>query len=209
LIATGSVVAIPPIPGLAEAGYWTSDEVLEAEALPASIIVLGGGAIALEMAHYLNALGVQVTILQRSATLLSMIDPEAGGAVREAFIKRGMVVECNTTIDRVEQSERKRVVYRKDGIVHTVEADEILVALGRKPAVRNLGLDAAGVTIAGGGIEIADTQETSAPGIYAAGMSAVRWRSFISRSSRGRWPRGMRRDCLARPEGSNAAWTTA
>jgi pyruvate/2-oxoglutarate dehydrogenase complex dihydrolipoamide dehydrogenase (E3) component len=137
--------------------------------LPGSIIVLGGGAIAVEMAHYLAALGVEVTLLQRSATLLSMADPEAGEAVREAFEKRGLKVECGTAIQAVEVAGRKRVRYRKDGVDCVAEAEEILLALGRKPAIDGLDLAAAGVEVAGGMVRATANQETSIPGIYAAG----------------------------------------
>jgi len=169
LIATGSTVSIPPVPGLAEAGYWTSDDVLEAEKLPSSIVVLGGGAIALELAHYLDAVGVRVTILQRSSGLLSMADPAAGAAVRDSFLKRGMKVECGTKLERVELDAEKRIFYRQEDAEYVVEAEEILVALGRKPMLENLGLESAGIRNSGGPIEVGSNQETSATGIYAAG----------------------------------------
>ncbi|MBU6303238.1 MAG: FAD-dependent oxidoreductase [Verrucomicrobia bacterium] len=169
LIATGSHVGRPSIPGLEAVGYWTSDDVLEAVELPRSVIVLGGGAIALEMAHYLAALGVKVTVLQRSGTLLSMADAEAGEAVREAFLKRGIAVECGTRIQSVEAAVGKRVRYVRDGVEHGVEADEILVALGRRPSIEALDLAAAGVEVAGGSVRTGLNQETSVPGIFAAG----------------------------------------
>jgi pyruvate/2-oxoglutarate dehydrogenase complex dihydrolipoamide dehydrogenase (E3) component len=169
LIATGSQVSRPAIPGLAEAGYWTSDEVLEAGELPRSIVVLGGGAIALEMAHYLAALGVKVTVLQRSPTLLSAADFEAGEAVRGAFEKRGMSVECGVAIESVEVASGKRVRYSRGGSEGLVEADEILVALGRKPAIGRLDLAAAGVELVGGSVRAGLNQETSTAGIFAAG----------------------------------------
>jgi pyruvate/2-oxoglutarate dehydrogenase complex dihydrolipoamide dehydrogenase (E3) component len=114
---------------------------------------------------------VEVTLLQRSATLLSMADAEAGEALREAFEKRGLKVECGTAIQsvEVEVEGRKRVRYRKGGVDCMVEAEEILMALGRKPAIRGLDLEAAGVELAAGMVRTTASQETSSPGIYAAG----------------------------------------
>ncbi len=99
-IATGSVASVPPIPGLAETGYWTSDDVLDTASLPASCMVLGGGAIALEMAHYLEALGTRVTLIQRNTQLLTGLDPEASQVIREAYAKRGITSYCGTHIGR-------------------------------------------------------------------------------------------------------------
>jgi len=170
LIATGSVVAVPDLPGLAEAGYWTSDEALEAERLPESVVVLGGGAIALELTHYLAALGVRVTLVQRGARLLSQLDGEAGETVRGAFEKRGIRVACGTTLLRVERSgEMKRVVFRQGDREEVAEGEELLVALGRNPALAGLGLESAGVRTERGRVVTGANQETSVPGIFAAG----------------------------------------
>jgi len=169
LIATGSVVSIPPVPGLLEARPWTSDDVLEAERLPESIAVLGGGAIALEMAHYLAALGVRVTVIQRSPRLLSQLDPEAGEVIRRSFERRGIEVFCGTRINRVEDGPSKKIEFSAGSEEMTVEAEQILVALGRSPAVDKLGLDAAGVAMRAGLVGIGLNQETSASGIFAAG----------------------------------------
>ena len=169
LVATGSVVSIPPVPGLREASLWTSDEVLEADRLPESIAVLGGGAIALEMAHYLAALGVRVTLIQRSSRLLSHMDPEAGLVVRRSFEGRGIDVFCGTNLLRVEGGSKKRIDFTAGGEERHLEVEQILVALGRRPAVDTLGLEAAGVAMRAGLVGTGFNQETSAPGIYAAG----------------------------------------
>jgi pyruvate/2-oxoglutarate dehydrogenase complex dihydrolipoamide dehydrogenase (E3) component len=170
VVATGSVVSVPDVPGLEEAGYWTSDEALEAGALPESLVVLGGGAIALELAHYFAALGVEVTVVQRGPVLLRSLDPEAGEAVREAFGRRGIRVACGTRLSRVERAGgRKRVIFTRDGVEESAEGDEILVALGRKPALEGLGLETAGVETEGGRVVTGRNQETSAEGVYAAG----------------------------------------
>ncbi len=171
LIATGSTISQPAVPGLAEAGFWTSDTVLDAAHLPASWIVLGGGAIALEMAHYLDGVGCTVTVIQRSPHLLTGMDHDVGDVVATAFQHRGMSVHCGTTLMRVETTPdgQKQVVFQKNEVEQTVTAAEILVALGRRPATAMLGLDAAAVEMENGRVMSLATQQTSQPHIFAAG----------------------------------------
>lgn len=169
LIATGSVIAWPDVPGLREADVWTSDTILDAENVPASFLVLGGGAIALEMAHYLEGIGRTVTVIQRSAQLLRGMDPDVAGVVQESFSKR-MAVHTGTTLKRVERtSDGKRVVFEKDGKVEAAEAAEVLLALGRRPAVDGLELEAAGVVFEKGNVRVSKTMQTGVPHIFAAG----------------------------------------
>ncbi len=170
LIATGSVIAWPEVSGLREANVWTSDTALDAAEVPESFIVLGGGAIALEMAHYLEGIGRKVTVLQRNTQLLSGMDPDLAEVVREAFVRRGMEVHTGTTLRRVERHDGgKSVVFEKDGREHTVTAAEILLALGRRAAVDGLNTDAAGVRMEKGHVADTATMQTSVPHIFAAG----------------------------------------
>ena len=169
LIATGSVIAWPEVPGLREAEVWTSDTVLDAEVVPASFVVLGGGAIALEMAHYLEGIGRTVTVIQRSVQLLREMDPDVADVVQKSFSER-MTVHTGTTLKRVERTpEGKRVVFEKDGKVQAAEAGEVLLALGRRAAVDGLALEAADVELAKGNVRVSKTMQTSAPHIFAAG----------------------------------------
>lgn len=169
-IATGSVVQSLPVPGLEETGYWASDDILDAETLPASFIVIGGGAIALEMAHYLEAVGRRVTILQRSSGVLSMMDPECGEAVMEAFRKRGITVYTGTRmISAARRGTVKVITIEVEGQVLEVEGEEILVAAGRTPMTRGLGLSAAGIDLLGSKIAVQSTMQTSQPHVFAAG----------------------------------------
>ncbi len=170
LIATGSVIAWPEVPGLREANVWTSDTALDAAEVPESFIVLGGGAIALEMAHYFEGIGRKVTVIQRSPHLLTGMDSDVAEVVREAFVRRGMAVHTGTSLRRVERhDDGKSVVFEQDGQEHTVTASEILLALGRRAAVDGLNADAAGVTMEKGHIAVTATMQTSAPHIFAAG----------------------------------------
>ena len=171
LIATGSVIAVPKVPGLVETGFWTSDTVLDAAEVPGSFIVLGGGAIALEMAHYLDGIGRRVTVIQRSPHLLTGMDHDVADVVGAAFRHRGLAVHCGTALRRVETTAegRKRVVFEQDGVEHAVEAEEILLALGRRPATDGLGLEAAAVETDNGRVAVLTTQQTSQPHLFAAG----------------------------------------
>lgn len=170
-VATGSVAQVPDIPGLREAGFWTSDEVLDTEKLPGSFIILGGGAIALEMAHYLEGMDRKVTLIQRGPQFLSGLDPECGAAVQKACEARGIACHLGTSIQNVETSAAgmKRVVFEQNGRTQSAEAEEILVALGRGPATAGLGLEAAGVALEGKKIAVDGTMRTSQPHIFAAG----------------------------------------
>ena len=169
-IATGSSVQVLPVPGLAEAGFWTSDDILDAESLPASFIVIGGGAIALEMAHYLEAIGRRVTIVQRSAGLLSTLDPECGEVVIEAFRKRGMTVLTETKMLAVTKTTTgKCISIEHQGQTIQVEAEEILVAAGRVPLTEGLNLDTVGIELLNKKIAVQPTMQTTLPHIFAAG----------------------------------------
>lgn len=169
-IATGSHVAVPPMPGLKETGFWTSDDILDAETLPSSFIVLGGGAIALEMAHYLDGVDRKVTLIQRGTNLLSMMDKECGKVVADAFVRRGIAVHCGTTVMKVEKtSTGKRVVFGSGDEIVEVVADEILVATGRTAATGGLDCESAGVTLSGPKIVVDDQMRTTTGHIFAAG----------------------------------------
>ncbi|MEO6054664.1 MAG: dihydrolipoyl dehydrogenase [Chthoniobacterales bacterium] len=170
LIATGSTISMPDIPGLKETGFLTSDDILEMEQLPKSVTVLGAGPVALELAHYLSALGTKVTILQRSAQLLKGTDPEMAHVVEEAFRARGIKIHTQARLVRVEMhANLKRVVFEQDGQEHFSDAVEIFAALGRKPNIEKLNLKAAGVKLEKQHVFTGLTQQTSVENIFAAG----------------------------------------
>ena len=170
LIASGSVISRPPIDGLEETGYLVSDDVLDADELPASIIVLGGGAIALEMAHYYEGLGVKTAVIQRSPQVLKTEDEDVAKALEGAFIDRGVDLYTGTTLKSVRFENGKKIVsFEHEGELKSVAADEILQALGRQPNTGGLNLESAGVTLKGRHIGTDEHQTTSAPNIFAAG----------------------------------------
>lgn len=169
-IATGSVASVPDIPGLREAGFWTSDDVLDTDALPKSIAVLGGGAIALEMAHYLEGVGCKVALIQRGPQFLTGQDRECSEVIEKAFTHRGIDCHLGTSIHRVSLANgRKHIEFRQGERERSVTVDQILVAMGRHPASGGLDLHHAHVGLAGKKITVSATMQTSRPHIFAAG----------------------------------------
>lgn len=171
LVATGSVIRHPDIPGLAEARPLTSDDVLDNENPPKSLLVLGAGPVALEMAHYHRALGADVTVVQRSKHVLSSMDYDISDAVQRGMERHGTRFVLGCRILGAGTSARgKWVRIAQDDREETIEADEILLALGRDPATAGLDLAAAGLDIAPGRpLATSDTQQTAIPHIFGAG----------------------------------------
>jgi pyruvate/2-oxoglutarate dehydrogenase complex dihydrolipoamide dehydrogenase (E3) component len=171
LIGTGSRVSVPAVPGLAESRPWTSDDVLDLDFLPQSVIVIGGGIVACELAQFLARVGSRVCQIQRSDHLLRNLSPEASDAARGALEADGVEVITGTQlIDVARNRQGYRVRFRKGTRTLTRTAKHLFNALGREPATGGLGLDAAGVrTTAAGRIITNRWQQTSQPHIYAAG----------------------------------------
>lgn len=171
IIATGSEIQVPPVPGLADCGFLTSDDILEMETLPASLIVLGAGPVALELAHYLSALGVEITIVQRGPQLLTGMDRDVADALADAMMKRGIAIYRDTQILSLscEADGSRTARFRWQEKELTVKAAGVLNALGRKPAIDHLGLSNAGVDRVGLRVDTRLTQQTSRDHIFAAG----------------------------------------
>jgi pyruvate/2-oxoglutarate dehydrogenase complex dihydrolipoamide dehydrogenase (E3) component len=173
VIATGSVVAPPPWPSLAETGYWTSDDVLRASSPPKSLIVLGGGAVALEIAQFLARFDTQVTIIQRSPRVLRDFDNDLSTELERSLVAEGIRIFTGTQVDTVLQTNAgKEVVFRHQGVETSGVAEQILHALGRVPATAGLCLDNAGVELDHGRVATDASMRTTAPHIYAAGDCA-------------------------------------
>lgn len=170
IISTGSKAVVPDLPGLREAGFITSDEALELKELPRSMIVLGGGVIALELGQFYSRLGTQVTMVIRSGHILSQEDDDVREALEGYLREEGMEILPYATPSRVEVRNGKKVLHVRIGDSETpLEADEIFVALGRRPNLDSLNLEAAGVETRDGTIPVDLRMRTSNPDIYAAG----------------------------------------
>src|ERR1035438_8605249 len=106
LLATGSRARVPAIPGLAEVPFWTSDDVLDLDFVPASVIVLGGGVVACELAQFLRRIGARVTLVQRSRNILRDHSKDASDVIQKAFVDEGIELFAGTAIQRVAADSR-------------------------------------------------------------------------------------------------------
>jgi pyruvate/2-oxoglutarate dehydrogenase complex dihydrolipoamide dehydrogenase (E3) component len=171
LIGTGSKVSVPPVPGLAESKFWTSDDVLDLDFIPQSVLVLGGGIVACELAQFLNRIGARVALVQRSPNILRDHSEDASCVVQKAFVDEGIELFAGTQIQSIAQDRRgTTITFLHDGKTVTRRAAHLFHALGREPNTAGLNLAAAGVRARPNGQIIIDKfQRTSAPHIYAAG----------------------------------------
>jgi pyruvate/2-oxoglutarate dehydrogenase complex dihydrolipoamide dehydrogenase (E3) component len=141
VIATGSRAAVPPIPGLADAGYRTNETLFSLTELPRRLVVIGGGPIGCEMAQSFARFGSEVTLLESMDSILPRDDPEAAAMVQRALVADGVRVRCAVRVTGVAVRGGSRVVtYESRGVFVNVEVDEVLVSAGRLPNVDGLGL---------------------------------------------------------------------
>ncbi|MHA7879214.1 MAG: dihydrolipoyl dehydrogenase family protein [Saccharospirillum sp.] len=169
ILATGSSPLLPPIPGLDRVDFLTNENVFQQTALPASLMVLGGGVISMELAQAINRLGVDVTVVEMLPEVLGREEPEFARRVRETLEAEGVRFQLGTKATGVEQTASGvRLSTETDGQPGSLEAERILVALGRAPNVHGLGLDAIGVKT-DKGVVVDRHLQTSVKGIYACG----------------------------------------
>jgi len=170
VISTGSVTAPSQVPGLQDIGFLTSDEALALPRLPKSMIVLGGGPVAVELAQFFARFDVGVTLIQRGQQLLRDCDADAGMALEKAFRHESIRLFTNTKLLGAFRKGRDRgIVFQYRNRIRRVAGAEILLALGRIPATRELGLENIGVHTENGRIVTNASMQTSVPHIYAAG----------------------------------------
>ncbi len=172
VIATGARAFVPPIEGLAEAGYLTNETVFSLTERPPRLVVLGGGPLGCELAQAFCRLGSRVTLVEMSPQLLGREDPDAARILREALLRDGVELRLDTSVTRVEASPGSEKLFHlvSGGREEVLRADEILVATGRAPNVDGLGLEAAGVDYdRRSGVVVDDRLRTTNKRIYAAG----------------------------------------
>lgn len=171
VIATGSRPVLPDLPGLAETGYLTNEDAMRLDELPSRLIILGSGFIAAEFAHVFSSLGTKVTVVARSGGLLRSQDEEVSRLFTEIAAAK-WDVRLDRRAARVEPAAGGGVRMFLDGAdgVETVEADHVLVAVGRRPNSDLLNLAAAGVKVEQDGrIMVDEFQRTTAPDVWALG----------------------------------------
>ena len=164
IIATGSVSASLPIPGAENC--LTSKEILDLTEVPESVCIIGGGVIGLEFASILSSFGSQVTVLEYCPNILPRFDVDLAKRLKQSLSKRGIGIEVQAQVTRIDDNT---VTYLKKDKEFTVQANMVLMAVGRRPNVESLNLEAAGIDYTRKGITVNDSFETSVPGIYAVG----------------------------------------
>ena len=175
LICTGSEAAVPPFPGLKEAGdvIVTNREILALEQQPKELVVIGGGVIGMEFAAFYSTLGTKVTVVEMLPKILGPLDDEISSMLQKQYEKRGIqfCLKCKVT-----GIEGNTVVYEDpDGNVQRVSGDKILVSVGRRANLQGFGLENLGVELALNpagrpyGIKVDEHMRTNIPGVYAAG----------------------------------------
>ena len=167
LINTGTTPAIPPIEGLGDVAYWTSEDALRLTEIPDRLVILGGGVIGVEMASMMAAFGANVTLIEGGEHILAREDADVAEEMAANLAAQGVTVRTGERAMRVSSDGEGVVVHTTAG---EVVGTRLLVALGRAPVTKGLGLEAAGVELTERGFVKVDSRlETTAPGVYAAG----------------------------------------
>ena len=171
VIATGTVAMIPEIDGLSKAGYITNVEAVSLPELPKRLVVIGGGPIGLEFAQMFSRLGAQVTVLERGERPLPREDPELAMLLCSQLTAEGIRLEFGAEMrcGDIDEHGKHIHLHGKDGKKEDLTADQLLIAVGRKPALDKLNLEAAGVQYTEDGVTTDATLRTNVPHIWAAG----------------------------------------
>jgi len=170
LIATGSVPVLPSIPGIKEGletGFvLTNREILDLTEVPGSLVIVGGGVIGLEMASYFRSAGSNVTVIEMLDHIAGYTDSDIAQILLKNYQKKGIRFLLGTRVTRVEQNT---VICETGDQTLSIEADKVLISIGRKAASEGLGLETVGVHVEDGRIKVDDRCRTNIPDIYAAG----------------------------------------
>lgn len=171
VVATGARASVPVLPGLAEAGYLTNETVFTLTALPARLVVLGGGPVGCELAQAFARLGSKVVLVSSGARLLPKDVPAAGALVEASLRRDGVdVLTRSHAVSAAKEGGAKVVKVSRGGSARPLPCDAVLVATGRRPNVEGLGLESAGVLFdPQKGVAVDDFLRTSNPKVYASG----------------------------------------
>ena len=170
LIATGATHSVPAIEGLGSAGYITSRDIVELDALPRSLIIVGGGVIGVELAQIFARLGVDVTLVGSRSWILPREEPSLRDALLESLLREGVTWVPDLRVTHASARAGKKVVRGdRDGESVEVEGEEILMATGRVPNTARLGLEDAGIQASGHGVMVDSRLRTTNPSVYAIG----------------------------------------
>ena len=166
VVATGSSPAKPPIDGLDGVPYWTSRDAVWADAVPESLVVLGGGPVGAELAQFFSRMGASVTVVETNERLLSRIDPEAGELLQQRFVDEGIDVRAGQRVNAVSGDDSGVRIDLGSG--ETIDVARLLVATGRVPNVEGLGLETLGIEVTRRGVTV-DERLRAGAGVWAVG----------------------------------------
>lgn len=169
VVATGSTPEVPPVEGLAELDYWTSRDAVWAGRVPESLVVLGGGPVGVELAQFFHRMGAQVTVVESNGHILARIDRDAGELLRERLEEEGIRVVVEAWTERAEATGSGCRLHLAGGAA--LEAERVLVATGRRPNVRGIGLEQLDVEITSRGLTV-DERLRAGKGVWALGDAA-------------------------------------
>ena len=172
IICTGSDTFIPPIPGIDKTPYWTHRDALDNKELPQSLTIIGGGVIGMEFASFFNSLGVKVTVIEMMDEILGGLDKEIASLLRAEYAKKGVTFHLSSKVTSVSYEEGlvTKVFFEKDGGIASVEADKLLMSVGRRPVTRGFGLENLHLqTDERGRIVVNEKMQTSVPAVYVCG----------------------------------------
>ena len=170
IIATGTSPFIPLLEGLNDVNYLTNKNLFQLEKLPKSMIILGGGAIGVEMAQCLNRLGTEVHLIERSSRIFIRENEELVNILVEALVEEGVHIHVNTKAVSIKQNNGiVTIVVETNGKIKSIEAESILVSVGRTPNIKGLGLDELGIKYNRKGIEVDDYLRTNIHNVYGVG----------------------------------------
>ena len=166
VLATGTTASIPPVPGLADTPYWTNREAIATEIVPRSLVVLGGGAIGLELAQVFARFGTTVTIVEVADRLLAAEEPETSALITEVLHREGIAIVTGVTVDRISHDGDRFHLHLGDS--DPVTAERLLVASGRRVDLSGLGVDTVGLDPAARSLTV-DDRMRAGEGLWAVG----------------------------------------
>ncbi len=171
LLCTGSETFIPPIPGVEEVDYWTHRDALDNKELPASLAIVGGGVIGMEFASFFCSLGVKVTVIEMMDEILGGMDKELSAMLRADYAKKGIKFLLSTKVTGLSKVEGGvSVAYENAEGIGSVEAEKLLLSVGRRPVVKGFGLENLNLDVTERKcIKVDSNLQSSLPGVYVCG----------------------------------------
>ncbi len=179
IIATGSAPIMPPIPGLerpasdergkSSNSVWTSDEAVRTDRVPKSLLIIGGGVVGCEFAYTFNALGTQVTVVEFMEEIIPLADAEIAAELRKSLTRQGIKFNLASKVTKVDKKSGGYAVTVEGAKPGVIECEVILVGVGRKPLLSEVGLEAVGVETDRRGVLCNEKMQTRVPSIYAIG----------------------------------------